>query len=358
MTFDELIQTLGAWLAGTGPQAEIVLSSRVRLARNLAHVPFVLRANAAALEDVLTRTQEVVPSTTAFREGLFLRVTDLSEVDRQLLVERRLMSREHMTQPQGRALAISPGEAASLMINEEDHLRLQAMQSGFNLRAAWETSNQIDDELSERLPIAYSSELGYLTCCPTNTGTGLRASVMMHLPALVLTKQINKVLQAIAKLSLTARGFSGEGTEASGNFFQISNQVTLGQEEEDLIENLERVIVQVMEHERNAREALYTQDRVRLEDRISRAFGVLRTAYIISSAEAIDLLSAVRLGVDMGFITQVDRRLVNELFLFTQPAHLQKLEGKKLGTTERDAKRAALIRQRLGGNSAPGASHV
>ena len=350
MTFDELIRSTGSWLGGTGPQAEIVISSRVRLARNLANVPFTTRAKKDALADVLRQVREAIQETDVFRAGLFLPMSDLDDVDRQFLVERRLMSREHAVHPDSKALAVGDRESLSLMINEEDHLRLQAMQSGFDLRAAWQLANGIDDILSDKLPLAFSAEWGYLTACPTNTGTGLRASVMVHLPSLVFTKQINKVLQAIAKLSLTARGFYGEGTEASGNFFQISNQVTLGQEEEDLMENLERVISQVVEHEKNAREALHAQDRTKLEDRIGRAWGTLKSAYIISSTETLDMLSAVRLGVDMGFVTDIDRRAVNELFLFTQPAHLQKLEGRKLSSAERDVKRAALIRQRLGSN--------
>lgn len=351
MTFDELIHSTGAWLGGTGPQAEIVISSRVRLARNLAQAPFTTRAKKDALQDVLRHVQGVVSAVASFQRGLLLLMDELDEVDRQFLVERRLMSREHAMHPDHKALAVGKDESLSLMINEEDHLRLQAMQSGFDLRAAWRLADESDDTLNDKLPIAHSSEWGYLTACPTNTGTGLRASVMMHLPALVMTKQINKVLQAIAKLSLTARGFYGEGTEASGNFFQISNQVTLGQGEEELIENLERVITQVVEHEKNAREALYAQDRVKLEDRIGRAYGTLKSAFIITSNETLDLLSAVRLGVDMGFLADIDRRTVNELFLFTQPAHLQKLEGRKLNTAERDAKRAALIRSKLRGSA-------
>ena len=347
MTFDELIRTTGSWLAGTGPQAEIVISSRVRLARNLAQAPFTTRAKKEHLAEVLRQAQEALAEVEEFTGGLFLRMSELDDVDRQFLVERRLMSREHAVHPDQKALAVGQGESLSVMINEEDHLRLQAMQSGFDLRTAWQQANGVDDLLGEKLVLAFSAEWGYLTACPTNTGTGLRASVMVHLPALVVTKQINKVLQAIAQLSLTARGFYGEGTEASGNFFQISNQVTLGQEEDDLIENLERVITQVVENEKNAREALYSQDRMKLEDRIGRAFGTLQSAYIMSSTETLDLLSAVRLGVDMGFVTHIDRRIVNDLFLFTQPAHLQKLEGRKLNAAERDAKRAALIRQRL-----------
>jgi protein arginine kinase len=247
------------------------------------------------------------------------------------------------------------------MVNEEDHLRIQVMQSGFNLRECWQLANQLDDELADRLPYAYSPEWGFLTACPTNTGTGLRASVMVHLPALVMTKQINRVLQAIAKLSLTARGLYGEGTEASGNFFQISNQVTLGRTEEELIENIERILKQVIDQEQAARDNLLATNRLLLEDRIWRAYGILRHAHTISSGETLDLLSAVRLGVDLGIMGnshgaggteggnhRIDHQTVNELLIFSQPAHLQKLEGERLSAQERDMKRAALIRERLG----------
>ncbi|MCX5687650.1 MAG: ATP--guanido phosphotransferase, partial [Candidatus Omnitrophica bacterium] len=236
----------------------------------------------------------------------------------------------------------------SIMINEEDHLRMQVMKSGFNLKEAWQIINDIDTELGNSLDFAYSVDFGYLTACPTNTGTGMRASVMLHLPSLVMTKQIGKVLQAITKLSLTARGLYGEGTEASGNFFQISNQVSLGHKEEDIIDNIDRIIKQIVDHEQSARETLLLQNKEALEDRIWRAYGTLKSAHIITSTETIDLLSLARLGVDLGVIKQADRTLINELFVVTQPAHLQKLEKKKLSPNQRDVKRAEIIREKLG----------
>ena len=256
-----------------------------------------------------------------------------------------------------KGVAIGQGEMISVMINEEDHLRIQVIQSGLNLQDAWSVIDALDDELSEALPYAYSSDWGYLTCCPTNTGTGMRASVMAHLPALVITKQINKVLHTITKLGLTARGLYGEGTEASGNFFQISNQVALGRSEEEILENIDRILKEVIHQEQAAREGLLTSNRTQLEDRIWRAYGLLKHAKTMSSNEALDLLSALRLGVDLELMTNgsalpgsngLDRKAVNELFLFSQPAHLQKLEGKTLTARERDTKRAQLLRARLG----------
>ena len=352
---DELLKQPSEWLRGAGPVSDIVISSRIRLARNLEKFPFATRATKASEGDVLAAVKEGLAQSEAFKRPLILEMGELDEVDRQFLVERHLVSREHVAQPDHKAVAVGPGEIISIMINEEDHLRIQVMQSGFNLNDAWSIIDGLDDELSEAIPYAYSTDWGYLTCCPTNTGTGMRASVMLHLPALVLTKQINKVLHTITKLGLTTRGLYGEGTEASGNFFQISNQVSLGRSEEELIENIDRILKEVIHQEQTAREALVTNKRVQLEDRIWRAFGILRHAQTMSSNEALDLLSAVRLGVDLGVMVNgasgangLDRKTVNELFLFSQPAHLQKLEGKALTARERDTKRAALIRQRLG----------
>ncbi len=223
------------------------------------------------------------------------------------------------------------------------------MQSGFNLNETWKIINTVDDALSEQLQFAYLPDWGYLTACPTNTGTGMRGSVMLHLPALVMTKQINKVLAAISKLSFTSRGFYGEGTHASGNFFQISNQVALGHSEDEIIQNINGLIRQVIEQEEQARQALLLQNRPMLEDKICRSVGVLKNAHIISSQETAELLSMVRLGIDVGVVKDVDRGTINELFIMIQPAHLQKLEGKKLSTPERDEKRANLIRTKLGG---------
>ena len=349
---DHLLKQPSEWLRGVGPVSDIVISSRIRLARNLEHVPFATRATPASQAEVLKAVKEALSRCATLTSPLTVEIEPLEEVDRQFLVERHLVSREHIVHPDHKAVTIGPGEVISIMANEEDHLRIQAMQSGMNLADAWSLIDALDDELSEALPYAYASDWGYLTCCPTNTGTGMRASVMVHLPSLVITKQINKVLHTITKLGLTARGLFGEGTEASGNFFQISNQVSLGRPEEDIIENLARILKEVIHQEQAARESLMGHNRIQLEDRIWRAFGILRHAKTISSGEALDLLSAVRLGVDLSLMNSgVDRTVVNELFLFSQPAHLQKLEGKTLTAKERDAKRAELIRRRLGGQA-------
>jgi protein arginine kinase len=347
---DTLLKQTSEWLRGVGPNSEIVISSRIRLARNLENQPFATRATKASQAEVLKIATEGILQSSIIKRPLLVGIGELDEIDRQFLVERHLVSREHVVHPDHKAVAIGEGEAVSIMINEEDHLRIQVMQSGMNLEDAWSLINALDDQLSEVVPYAYSTDWGYLTCCPTNTGTGMRASVMVHLPSLVITKQINKVLHTITKLGLTARGLFGEGTEASGNFFQISNQVSLGRSEEEIVENIERILKEVIHQEQAAREGLMANSRIQLEDRIWRAFGLLRHAKTISSTEALDLFSAVRLGVDLKILDSgVDRTVVNELFIFSQPAHLQKLEGKALSAKERDAKRAELIRLRLGG---------
>jgi len=349
---DELLKQPSEWLRGVGPVSDIVMSSRIRLARNLEKLPFATRATEVSQQEVLRQAREAITHSPVLEKPLFMAIAELDEVDRQFLVERHLVSREHIVHPEHKAVAVTRGEIFSIMVNEEDHLRVQVMQSGLNLRDAWRLIDEVDDDLSRTLSFAYASEWGYLTCCPTNTGTGMRASVMLHLPSLVITKQINKVLHAITKLGLTARGLYGEGTEASGNFFQISNQVALGRTEDELVENLERILKQVIDHEQTARESLATNNRTQLEDRVWRAYGILKHAKTVSSGETLDLLSAVRLGVDLGLTANgLDRKTMNELFLFSQPAHLQKLEGKKLSAQERDVKRAQLIRERLGGQA-------
>ncbi len=349
MKLDDFIHNTGQWLKGAGEHANIVMSSRVRLARNLSLKPFPNKARKKDLMEVFSAVEAAMQQIEFFKKVVFLRIWELDSIDKQFLIERHLMSHEHATSPEGKALVVSDEEVLSVMINEEDHLRIQVMQSGLNLDASWKMANSIDDALSEKLDFAYSINWGYLTACPTNTGTALRGSVMLHLPALVMTKQIGKVLTAVSKLSFASRGFYGEGTQASGNFYQISNQVSMGHSETDVIQNINGLIRQVIEQEEQARQALLVQNRPMLEDKIYRSLGILKTSRIISSQETVELLSMVRLGIDLDIAKDVSRKAINELFIMIQPAHLQKIEGKKLTSTERDAKRASLIRQKLGG---------
>jgi len=344
---DELAKSTSQWLKGTGPESEIVISSRVRFARNIDDIPFSHWGNEKNKEEVLDRFKKTTNKSDYFKNWYLLQMQDITDIDRQFLVERHVMSREHMVELQGKALFLDPEQRSSIMINEEDHLRIQVITSGFDLKSCHETINEIDDKLSKTLNFAYSTSFGYLTACPTNTGTGMRASVMLHLPALVLSKEVSRILETIVKLRFAIRGLYGEGSEASGNFFQISNQFTLGRTEEDIIEDIERVTNQIIFREKALRERLIKDNKTLLSDKIWRAYGVLKNAYVITSDETIKLLSLVRLGRDLGIIKGLSTEDLNRLFISTQPAHLQKIENKKLSANERDVKRAELVRSAL-----------
>lgn len=343
----EMIHHTASWLQGTGPDAEIVISSRVRLARNLKGVFFPHKLEENASRDVVNRVRGSVEEASITRDFAFLELSGLPDTDRMILAERHLVSPEHAQAGENRAVAISEDESVSIMINEEDHLRLQVLLSGFQLEKALEDANRIDEELEETLDYAFSPTFGYLTACPTNVGSGLRASVMIHLPALVLNKQIDQVLQAVNKLGLAVRGWFGEGSKASGNLFQISNQVTLGKTGPDIVEHLVTIVRQIIQHERNARRVLLKKDLSLLQDRIGRAFGTLKFAHIIPSAETMNLISSLRIGIELGLLKNMDVRLINELFLLSQPAHIQKIVGKELSPLERDQRRARMIREML-----------
>ena len=347
MKINDLLNQTSEWLKSTGPNSDIVISSRIRLARNLDKMPFPNWANKKQKEEVLGVIEEAANKVDFLKGTSIFRLAELDSIDKQFLIERHLMSYEHAQKADHKAVIIDNNEIISIMINEEDHIRMQVMHSGLDLFEVWNIINGIDDCLAKELPFAFLADWGYLTACPTNTGTGMRGSVMLHLPALVMTRQINRVLAAIAKLSFTTRGLYGEGTQASGNFFQVSNQVSLGHSEDEILEGINGLIRQIIEQENQARDALRLQNKSLLEDRISRSFALIKSAHIISSQETLDLLSMVRLGCDLGMIKDIDRRVINELFIITQPAHLQKIENKKLSAQERDVKRAELIRNRL-----------
>jgi protein arginine kinase len=345
--FDRFIQSTGEWLRGTGAESDIVVSSRIRLARNLVEFPFPPRADAKARADVESLLREKIAGIGSCGSLTYQNVETLSQVDRQFLVERQLISREHSEKEGPRGVAIDSRESISLMINEEDHLRMQVFRSGFALDDAWQAINRLDNEIEENVTFAFSEEFGYLTSCPTNVGTGMRVSVLLHLPALVLTKEIQKVFQAMHKMSLAVRGLYGEGSQAMGDFYQISNQITLGKSEEQLISTVKRVVPDILEYERRVRQALVKEDRNRLHDQVSRAYGILKSAQTINSEETLQRLSLVRLGINLGLVDKLTIPVVNELFLHSQPAHLQKLREDAGDATDRNAVRAAYLRQRL-----------
>jgi protein arginine kinase len=345
MNLDDLTRTSGEWLRGTGPESDIVMCSRIRLARNLNDFPFINRASRSEKAEIETHVRTAIAGAT--EDLSYLELNQRSKLDLQFLVERQLISREHASGDFPRGVAIGAHENISIMVNEEDHLRIQAMHSGLSLHDVWERINALDDQLEERLSYAFSSQLGYLTACPTNVGTGIRVGVMLHLPALVQTKQIDKVFRALQKINLAVRGLYGEGTQAFGDFYQISNQQTLGNSELELIRNLTEVVPQIIEYERTARGKLVGERRQHLHDQVSRAYGVLKTAHTISSEETMHLLSSVRMGINLGLIDDLEIPTVNELFIHTQPAHLQKIQGAPLEVDERNVARASYLRSRL-----------
>lgn len=350
MNLDSLTHTSGEWLRGTGPESDIVISSRIRLARNLAAFPFTNRASAHQKGEIETVLRERIGKLECEPPLSYLNVPTLSTLDRQFLVERQLISRELAAAEGPRGVALAPHETVSLMVNEEDHLRLQVMRSGFALNEAWSDIDKVDDLLEQRVNYAFSEEFGYLTACPTNVGTGMRASVMLHLPALVLTKQIEKVFRALQKLNLAVRGLYGEGSRASGDFYQISNQVTLGKAETTILNEIREVIPQIIHYERQARQTLVRETKQALQDRVSRAFGTLCNATMMTSEETMDLLSSVRLGINLGLLEDITIPTVNEMFIHTQPAHLQKLMGATLDGEDRNAARARYLRSQLRGS--------
>ena len=348
MKLSRIIANTGEWLSGSGPDDQIVVSSRVRLARNLTGKPFpgwAKKAERIAVREEIRTAVERIPE---MEESFSERLEDLSPLEKQVLVERHLISREHAAKGAGSAVVMNTAQTLSFMINEEDHLRMQAIRAGLQLREVYAMINTTDSELEETLDFAFHDSLGYLTACPTNVGTGMRASAMMHLPGLVMSEQVNKIINSVNKIGLAVRGLHGEGTEAMGNLFQVSNQTTLGETEEEIIGRLDKVIRQILEHERNARQILLQQRAETLLDQIGRAYGILCHAHSITSKEALNLLSFIKMGVDLGLFPSRCRLQVDELFIETQPAHLQKgLHAEKMGAEERDSLRAALIRAKL-----------
>lgn len=348
MKLSRIIANTGEWLTGDGPQRHIVVSSRVRLARNLREHPFPGWAKKGERIEVLKCIRPAVEALPEMANAFSESLESLSLLEKQVLVERHLISREHAAKGQGSAVVMNLEQTLSVMINEEDHLRIQAILNGFQLEAVYALISRADEELEDVLDFAYHAELGYLTACPTNVGTGMRASAMLHLPGLVMSEQMAKIINSVNKIGLVVRGLHGEGTEAMGNLFQVSNQTTLGESEIDIISRLNKVINQIIDHERNARQTLVESSAITLRDQIGRAFGILGHAHSMSSKEALNLLSIVKLGIDLGVFPETARSCIDALFIETQPAHLQKESDiPKMTPEERDTMRASLLRQKL-----------
>lgn len=341
-----------SWLDASGDHSDIVLSTRVRLARNLQGHAFGPRARVNDREAVLGRARSAAAKFEHLGPVETITLADADSRTRRILMERRLASRDLLGEngsgpARGTAVMLSARQPLSIMVNEEDHLRLQSLISGLRLQAAWSLVDRLDEDLGQELPYAYHHEFGFLTSCPTNVGTGLRASVLMHLPGLVLTKEITKVLHGLSQVGLTFRGLYGEGSEVVGNFFQVSNQTTLGKTEEDLVDHLDKIVRQVIQYETHARQVLLRDARQVTEDKIWRAYGLLRYAQSLSFEELMNLLSGVRLGTSLKLLPDLRVYTLNKLMIFTQPAHLEQAAGHDLPPAESDAHRAAYVRRIL-----------
>lgn len=349
MTLEKFVnQAVSAWMNQEGPNSDIVLSSRIRLARNFREFNFPTLFSHEEAREIISKVESVLQSGVYQNNNVeLLRMDDLQPLQKKVLVEKHLISPNLADDSSHGAVILSNEEDVSIMINEEDHIRIQCLFPGLQLKEALEKASTIDDLMEEHIDYAFNEKLGYLTSCPTNVGTGLRASVMVHLPGLILTQQMNRIIPAINQLGLVVRGIYGEGSEALGNIFQISNQITLGKTEMDIVEDLMSVVQQIIAQERSAREALIKTSNIQLEDRVFRSFGVLANSRIIESKEAAQCLSDVRLGIDTGYIKNVSKNILNELMILTQPGFLQQYAGGPLRPYERDIRRATLIRERL-----------
>jgi len=353
MTFLDVSDGVGQWMAGSGRDNDVVISSRVRLARNVAGHRFVNRASAEERIELCAQLRASIEKADLASDMFYVDLEEAPDLERLLLVERHLISREHADAEGPRGVLVAQNESFSVMINEEDHLRMQTMSGGLELEAAWQAMSAVDEAIEKEVHYAFDRRYGYVTACPTNVGTGMRVSVMVHLPALTMTRELQRVFNAAAKIDFIVRGLYGEGTQSHGDFFQISNQKTLGRSEDEILRNLAAVVPQVIKYERKVRDMMLTEHRRQVEDRVWRAWGILANARMISSEEALHLLSQMRLGVTLGLLKDVDAGAVNRLFILTRPAHLQKIEGRSLDSQERDQVRADFIRRQLAETGLP-----
>lgn len=358
MTIESLIDTPSELTDASNSKTAIVLMTRVRLARNLASMPFPGWARPAQREEAYDICREAVSAVPAMKRSLSVSVAELSELEKQILVERHLISRELSGAKAGSGVVISQNQAIAVMINEEDHLRIQVLRAGFQLKKVWNTINDFDTALEDHLDYAYSPTQGYLTACPTNLGTGMRASAMMHLPALVIAGQMEKVVRAVNQLGMVVRGLFGEGSDASGSIFQISNQTTLGEAEPEIIKRLDSVLKTIIEHETNARQRLIENDADKLFDKIGRAFGILQNSHLLNSAEAMNLLSLIRMGIDLNIFAEKERPRVDRLFIEAQPGHLQHAQRGEYAAGQRDLLRASRLRSEFANFAQPDFSNA
>jgi protein arginine kinase len=345
MLITPLIDTRAELTDGGLPSEPIVLSTRIRLARNFTGESFPGWAKSSQRDDILHRCLDSLSVLDAFKDGIFLQISDLNDLEKQVLVERRLISRELSESEDGGGVYITPDQQLSVMINEEDHLRIQCLRSGFNFRKAWEEADQIDSQIENRLDYAFSDQYGYLTACPTNLGTGLRASAMLHLPGLVMRQHMEKVVRMANQLGMAVRGSLGEGSEATGSIFQISNQQTLGESEEAILKRLINILHAIIEQETNARGMLLEEEQPMLLDKFGRAYGILANGHLLSSEEAVSLLSFIRFAIDLGILPVELRSRIDRLMMDVQPGHVQCFAEGDISPEKRDEMRAARMRE-------------
>lgn len=327
----------------------IVITTRIRLARNLSSVPFPHLLTQDRADEIIDLISEATMGSRLNEHNDFsmIKLRELNAFQRMSLVEKHLISKEHANSYQNAAVLINKNNDISIMINEEDHIRLQVIGNEFNLKQVYDAANEIDDVLEETVNYAYDSKLGYLTSCPTNIGTGIRASVMLHLPALSLVKNIDSMIDTINQVGITIRGYYGEGSNSMGNIYQISNQITLGLSEEEILNNISGVSKKIIDNESSARSILMKKQALEIEDDIYRSLGMLKYTRIITSTECLNLLSKVRLGIELGIISDYRVDEIDSLFFKVQPATLQLTLGQELDDRRRDIERARVVREAL-----------
>jgi protein arginine kinase len=345
--FEDVAQKKAGWIMGPGEESSVVLSTRIRLARNIAGFKFPTSASTETREKLLEYFDSAMDKSEFLRQGKFYRTAGMDRINSSFLVERHLISPTMLDHLESSGVFIAPSEKVSIMVNEEDHLRIQAITSGLEMDRTMELAGQYDNEVGRLLEYDYDSDFGFLTACPTNVGTGLRASVLIHLPGLVLTRDIEKIIQKITKMGLAVRGFYGEGTDVLGNLFQISNQTTLGQSESDILEAIERATRIIISDEAAARGRLKEEAYDQICDKIWRAYGILKHARVLSSEEVMNLLSAVRLGLAMNILKELNVETINDILLLSQPAHLMKYYREEMDADRRDIVRAEMVREKL-----------
>lgn len=343
----ELIESIPAWLSNGGPDSDCIISSRIRLARNVAGHQFPLKASLLERKHVFEKVSDAIHGISYFKSSNFLNLSDVEKVKQLFLLENRVISNELINSSGDRGVVCDSGSRISIMVNEEDHIRMQCMDSGYQPDLLWDTINSIDDELGKLVTYAYDTKLGFLTSCPTNSGTGLRVSFLLHLPGLVLTKTIDSVLSGASQMGISIRGFFGEYSDVIGNFFQLSNQATMGSNEEGFLQNTKDIILKIKDYEHAARDRILKDAKSELKDKVLRSYGILRYAHTLSIDEFLNLISAIRIGIDCGIMDTMKIEELNKIMLLCLPAHLKLFHKGKIKDEDENFIRAELVKKLL-----------